>query len=258
MHFQLPASPLILSHPRVAQRKAIQDEETRPLGVTVPSSRTRVFISYSQKDEVYVRRLKTHFAQYERMGRVEIWDESQIAPGALWQAEIRQAISRTKVALLLVSADYLASRALTENVLPLLLQAFNRPKKPLSGLSWDEREKAWATVAKLVSRAISPRSAHALPESVPPPLQEQEKGFEQETARAWQLVLERPGGWQYLLTAELLYTRLLPVRQRLSDIWSGAVYQKSRLMRGDSFFSLGAGEIHRLLISHHLCDSSAV
>lgn len=252
--------------PYVPPGAAVQNEDTRPLlpGVL---PRTRVFISYSQKDEEHVQRLKTHFAHYERKGMIEIWDETKIAPGALWQEEIRKAIARTKVVLLLVSADYLASQWVTENELPPLLhaaytegatiipvivsacafadselarfQTVNSPEKPLSSLRWDERETIWATVAQMVSGAMGQRPPLARPNALPPLIErkKERKGLsERETARAQQLVLEQPVGWTSLLTAELLSARLIPVRQKLSEIDHHLVYQEHRPMRGDLFF----------------------
>lgn len=241
---------------------AAQEEDTRPLLPGVLPC-TRVFISYCQKDKEHAQRLKTHFAYYEQKGTVEIWDDTKIAPGALWQEEMKKAIARTRVVLLLVSADYLASQFITENELPPLLhaastegatiipvivsacafadselacfQTVNSPEKPLSGLRWDERENIWATVARMVSSATGQHRPLAR-SNAQPPLIERKKGFERETARAQQLVFERPAGWEYLLTAELLYSRLVPIRKQLSEIAQGLVYQESRPMRGDIFF----------------------
>jgi hypothetical protein len=207
-----------------------------------------------------VQRLKTHFARYERMGMVEIWDETHIAPGALWQEEIKHAISHTNVALLLVSADYLASRAITENELPPLLhaaqtegatilpvivsacafadselarlQTVNRPDRPLSGLRWESMGNRCKDGQQRYHCAS--RTCHARAGS--PSSHRTKKALSRRRRGRSNLSLNSLRAWEYLLTAELLYSRLLPIRQRLTDIHSAAVYQKSPMMRGDLFF----------------------
>src|SRR5713226_2704155 len=87
------------------------------------SVRTKVFISYCHRDVKYLDRLRVHLAFFERDRLLDIWDDMKILPGSLWHEEINEALLCAKVAILLVSADFLASRFIAEIELPSLLAA---------------------------------------------------------------------------------------------------------------------------------------
>lgn len=69
------------------------------------STRPKVFVSYAQSDrksvEVLVDTLKEH--------GLDIWTDSDIAPGQDWQQEIEKALDQASVFLLVLSADAMAS-----------------------------------------------------------------------------------------------------------------------------------------------------
>jgi hypothetical protein len=152
-------------------------------GVQRPS-RTGVFISYSHADEQWLRRLQVHLAPLERDGGFEFWDDTKIRPGEQWSKEISAALRRAKAAVLIVSADFLASRFIMEKELPSLLaaasdegaivlnvvaspcryletsalsgfQAVNPPNRPLSLMSAHEREEVFYRVSIAVEAALA-------------------------------------------------------------------------------------------------------
>lgn len=156
----------------------------------VSFSRAKVFISYSHKDAKHLKRLQAHLADYERNKLVEIWDDTKITPGATWRDEIEEAMDSAKVAVLLVSADFLASEFVAESELPRLLtaakkegtiilpiilspcgfeytklsqfQAVNSPSMPLTRMTYHQREDLWAKVAKVIRDTTSTHTSENL------------------------------------------------------------------------------------------------
>lgn len=83
--------------------------------------RNKVFISYSQKDKDFLYDIQRHFKPFSQL--IDLWDDTKITPGQRWKEEIKNAIDQTKVAILLVSTDFLGSDFISTDELPPLLKA---------------------------------------------------------------------------------------------------------------------------------------
>lgn len=148
------------------------------------TKRNHVFVSYSHKDRKWLNRLKVHLRPLVREGDVDLWDDSRIQPGSNWRSEIQQAIDKASVAVLLISADFLASDFVHENELPPLLekaknegasiipiivspcrfietknisqfQAVNDASQPLTSQSETKQEKVFLELSKHIEKAFS-------------------------------------------------------------------------------------------------------
>jgi TIR domain-containing protein len=80
-----------------------------------------VFISYSPEDVKFLNMLMPHLNLLENQRSIRIFTHEALPPGTLWQEVTQVAISNAAAAILLVTPDYLASRALMKDQLPYLL-----------------------------------------------------------------------------------------------------------------------------------------
>jgi len=148
------------------------------------SLRDEGFICYSHADKKWLKRVRVHLRPLERRRVFKVFDDSQIQPGTRWKDEIKAALDRARVAILLVSADFLASDFIAENELPPLLkkaknggaiifpvivspcgflkeealadyQAVNDPSKPLDSLTSSESEKILTKLSDAVEAALT-------------------------------------------------------------------------------------------------------
>lgn len=142
-------------------------------------SLNRIFVSYSHQDSHFLTRLKVHLRPYERDRLVDVWSDERIQAGDDWRDEIESALESASVAILLVSADFLASDFIANNELPRLLdaarqrgtriipvilkpcaytripqiarfQSVNNPSKSLIKQSEAEQEEIWDKVAEAI------------------------------------------------------------------------------------------------------------
>ena len=144
--------------------------------------RTKVFISYSRRDEVYLDLLREQLAAFPEID-MYAWDDRQIESGTRWRNTIAREIASAKVAVLLVSQDFLDSDFIQHAELPKLLedeerdglvvlplfvdqcnlasvsylaglQGINSPAEPLEQLTATRREQILASAVEQVRSAV--------------------------------------------------------------------------------------------------------
>ena len=124
------------------------------------SSPLKVFVSYSHRDEEFKEELITMLAGLQRRGIVDAWQDRRIEAGDEWSKFIQDAMNDCDLALLLVSADYLASRFIQEEEQPELLQ--RRREAQLRVIPIIVRPCAWQSEPVLKDLQALPRDNKAI------------------------------------------------------------------------------------------------
>ena len=81
-----------------------------------------IFISYSHKDELWKDQLVKHLRPLESEGLLMSWNDREIRAGENWHQSIMDAIDRSQIGIVLVSANSLSSKFILEEELPVMLE----------------------------------------------------------------------------------------------------------------------------------------
>lgn len=181
----------VLSLPKVVDGRVTQlDVRTLLNGVDLEGARrveravdelrraSRVFISYSHRDERLRNRLEVHLKLLQREGLIDIWHDREIEAGEDWKQKIDENLERADIILLLVSPDFLASdycyeiemrkalemhEAKGARVIPIIVRDVNWKIAPLAKLNalpkdgkavtaWANRDTAWKNVSEGIQK----------------------------------------------------------------------------------------------------------
>jgi hemoglobin-like flavoprotein len=88
--------------------------------------RDLVFISYAHEDRAWLEKFNEYLRPAEQKGLLRLWSDQKIGPGASWSEEIREALSRSRVALLLVTQAFINSDFIRNDELRSLLAAHQK------------------------------------------------------------------------------------------------------------------------------------
>jgi hypothetical protein len=148
----------------------------------LPSER-RIFIAYSQRDKRWLERLQTMLRPLITSAQITTWVDSQIIAGSEWFMEIQSGLTSARVAVLLVSPNFLASDFIVNHELPQLLEsakegglsilwiaisaslyeetaiakykALNNPSRPLDSLTPAERNQVLVNICQQIKRCAN-------------------------------------------------------------------------------------------------------
>ncbi|MHC1769490.1 MAG: toll/interleukin-1 receptor domain-containing protein [Verrucomicrobiia bacterium] len=147
-----------------------------------PEDPNQVFISYSHLDRDWMEQVRSRLSRLGHDIGIAPWSDQNIPPNADWEQELEAVISRSKLAILLVSRHFLNSEFIMYREVPLLLEARRDsglilhwfllekceyrstplsqiesvadPEQPLADLTEKEREQLLSRICQHVRKAL--------------------------------------------------------------------------------------------------------
>ncbi len=121
--------------------------------------RTKVFVSYSRKDDRWKDRFVQQLDVVQRENLLEVWVDSKIKGGQDWYNILHKALLEARVAVLLVSDSFLTSNfILSDEVPPLMECHVSRGMRIIPVIVWPCN---WQKVSWLSSFQVLPK--HGVP-----------------------------------------------------------------------------------------------
>lgn len=126
-------------------------------------SRAKVFISHVHQDGKWRDRLISHLSILVVRDLIDICDDRSIPAGADWHKTISQQLAEARIAVLLLSSDFLGSDFIQNRQIPQLLDQHERSGMTIYPLL--VRPCAWAADPWLARMQLRPLNARPMPES---------------------------------------------------------------------------------------------
>jgi hypothetical protein len=145
------------------------------------SEAVKIFLAYSREDTRYLDELRTHLTPLERSGKVTLWYDGKIEPGAVWNAEIKARLHDAEIVMLLVSASAIASDYFYEQEMKDALERHRQGKARV--VPFILRPCAWHTTPLAELQAI-PKDAKAVTTWV-----DRDEAYSDAVNRLWDMVI---------------------------------------------------------------------
>lgn len=165
--------------PRLQTRPGVSAAEVFPL--TRPAVTPRIALLSAKTDGAWVRRLQMHLKPVARKAGVEVWDDSAIAPGTIYNEELTAELAKSRVVVVLLSPALLdddefesrlgellvAVRSVSLRLLPLIVSScavkdtalrgyktLHPPDQPLDALSPSDLNLALTAIAARIIASV--------------------------------------------------------------------------------------------------------
>jgi hypothetical protein len=83
-------------------------------------ARTKVFVSYSHKDDHWRKQIVDHLAVLAEERLIDLYDDRKIEAGEDWFKDIHMQMLSARIAMLLISSSFLTSRFIRDEEVPKL------------------------------------------------------------------------------------------------------------------------------------------
>jgi tetratricopeptide (TPR) repeat protein len=141
------------------ERQAQKPSSGARSAATGAPRKTKVFVSYSRKDEQCKGQVVAHLESVSVSG-IGAWHDGLLEPGSEWRRDLEEALETCELAILLISADFLSSDFIQNDEMPRLLKRSRDDGIRLVPLL--VRPCNWQTKPWLERLTISPRGATPL------------------------------------------------------------------------------------------------
>jgi len=84
--------------------------------------RPNIFVSYSHADTKWLTELDPHLKGLQHYARVENFDDRRLLGGDAWDSEVKAALDRADIVVLLVTANFIGSEYIHRVELPTALR----------------------------------------------------------------------------------------------------------------------------------------